>query len=96
MPSFPQHHIGTIPSLVPSPSPAIGYTTSHMFHAQQHNKIMALAASPQCQVTICIALHYLKEEGKSGTELIGVSNCILIFIIIYISYRILSKIFTFP
>ena len=67
-----------------------------MFHAQQRNKMMALAASPQRQVTIRIALHHLKEEGKSGTELVGVSNRILIFIIIYISYRILSKIFAFP
>ncbi|KAG1892062.1 hypothetical protein F4604DRAFT_1912793 [Suillus subluteus] len=50
----------------------VGYTPNHAVHQLHRNK-MALAASSGCvhQVMIHIALHHLKPEGKSGTELVG-------------------------
>ncbi|KAG0702889.1 hypothetical protein DFH29DRAFT_804268, partial [Suillus ampliporus] len=52
---------------------SIGYTPNHAVHQLHHNK-MALAASSghKHQVMICVALHHLKPEGKSGTMLVGV------------------------
>ncbi|KIK32003.1 hypothetical protein CY34DRAFT_111148 [Suillus luteus UH-Slu-Lm8-n1] len=50
----------------------VGYTPNHAVHQLHRNK-MALAASSGRvhQVMIHIALHHLKPEGKSGTELVG-------------------------
>ncbi|EGO20643.1 hypothetical protein SERLADRAFT_410960 [Serpula lacrymans var. lacrymans S7.9] len=78
--SFPKQYIGMghaasmPPPHVPvsvSISQAIGYTHNHNFHTHHHTKMLASTVAPQRQVTIRIALHHVKYEGKSGTELVG-------------------------
>ncbi|EGO01690.1 hypothetical protein SERLA73DRAFT_150821 [Serpula lacrymans var. lacrymans S7.3] len=50
---------------------SVGYTPNHSLHSQHRSKMIAATTAPQCHVTITVALHHLKEEGKSGTELVG-------------------------
>ncbi|KAG1884006.1 hypothetical protein F4604DRAFT_1919822 [Suillus subluteus] len=54
----------------------VGYTPNHAVHQLHCNKMVLAASSGRVhQVMIHIALHHLKPEGKSGTELVGNIEC---------------------
>ncbi|EGO04957.1 hypothetical protein SERLA73DRAFT_68611 [Serpula lacrymans var. lacrymans S7.3] len=49
----------------------VGYTANHICHAHHRRKIIAATTERQHHVTLRVAIHRLKEEGKSGTVLVG-------------------------